>query len=495
MRSVRNESGQTLIFTAFLMCVLFGFMAMAIDIGVLFRAQRKVQTAADAAAIAGALEYYYHGYTNAPTVARTAAGNNGITDTTNQVTVNHPPANGWHTSSGYLEVIIKQPNPTVFMAAFGGLLPGGPSNFTSMNVSARAVAGIVPGQSCVYVTDPTASGALSLKGGATVSSPNCSITVDSSSSSALCITGQNANAGFDTPGVFVSSAQQTNRNCNKLYSGAQTTGSGGSDPFATKISFPDPATACTNGNTVPAGITVISDTQTGTNVLSSSQVANYTGTATGGLSTESNHSYNITCFAGQNVTLNNANLGPSDANHVYLFENGMVISGTNTVNGTIDLNSGMYCQGSYNASSGNCSWNSAGGTPSITMNAPADTTDPTTGITTSYAWNGWAFIMPNTSTATNTIPTCSSSYGGPAYNGGFGTTPDACLQMQFGSQNGTINGMIYAPGAALYLQDSGGSVGVAGMVVDSLYVNSDLTITNYSYAHADSPLNHVALVE
>jgi len=53
MKMFRDEAGQTLVFTAFLMCCLFGFMAMAIDVGVLLRAQRRMQTAADAGAARG----------------------------------------------------------------------------------------------------------------------------------------------------------------------------------------------------------------------------------------------------------------------------------------------------------------------------------------------------------------------------------------------------------------------------------------------------------
>ena len=47
--------------TALSMTVLVGFLALAIDVGMLFRAKRNMQIAADAAAIAGALDYKYNG--------------------------------------------------------------------------------------------------------------------------------------------------------------------------------------------------------------------------------------------------------------------------------------------------------------------------------------------------------------------------------------------------------------------------------------------------
>jgi hypothetical protein len=488
MKLIRDEAGQMLVFTAFLMCCLFGFMALAIDVGVLTRAQRKAQTAADSAAIAGGLEYFYHGSTNAATVARAAAGNNGVSDTLNQVAVHIPPGSGWHTGSGYLEVVVTQPNPTIFMSAFGGLFSGANNNLQSVAVSARAVAGIVPGQSCLYVLDPSDPGSLSIQGGGTVKSPDCSITIDSSSTAALCITGNAADSSFETPGVYVVNGQAKDPPCNKLYPGASTSGSAGGNPFANTLSFPNPndpsGNVCNSTNTVPATYTTISNSATSGSNLSVSQLANYTtNTNIGGLTTESNHQYDITCFAGNNVTLSGVTIGPSDSNHLYLFEHGLVLSGSNTVNGTIDLNDGMFCQGSL--SGGGCSWNSAGGSPKLTINAPADVID--TG--TSYPFNGFAFLMPPTDTTSK----CANSYGGPNY--GPTKTPNSCMQMQFGSQDGLLTGLIYAPGAAISLQDSGGSIGVAGIISDALYVNGDLTVTNYNFAHPDSPLAHVALVE
>jgi len=128
MKSLRDESGQMLVLTALAMTVLLGFMALALDVGLLFRAKRNVQTAADAAAIAAALEYNYHGTTNMVSAANTAATNNGITDTT-QVAVHNPPWSGYHNGGGYIEVVIDQPNPTVFMNMFGR---------GSVNVASRA---------------------------------------------------------------------------------------------------------------------------------------------------------------------------------------------------------------------------------------------------------------------------------------------------------------------------------------------------------------------
>ena len=74
LRIQKDEAGQVLVMTALSMTVLVGFLALAIDVGMLFRAKRNMQIAADAAAIAGALDYKYNGsITSAQTAAEAAA--------------------------------------------------------------------------------------------------------------------------------------------------------------------------------------------------------------------------------------------------------------------------------------------------------------------------------------------------------------------------------------------------------------------------------------
>jgi hypothetical protein len=51
---IRSESGQVFVFVAVIMVALVGMAALVIDVGSWFHAQRKLQTAADAAALAGA---------------------------------------------------------------------------------------------------------------------------------------------------------------------------------------------------------------------------------------------------------------------------------------------------------------------------------------------------------------------------------------------------------------------------------------------------------
>ncbi len=64
MKIFRNEDGQTLVLTALCMTAMLGFMALAIDVGLLFRAKRNMQITADAVAVAAALDFYYGNATN-----------------------------------------------------------------------------------------------------------------------------------------------------------------------------------------------------------------------------------------------------------------------------------------------------------------------------------------------------------------------------------------------------------------------------------------------
>src|SRR6202042_1688794 len=109
------------------------------------------QTAADSAAMAGAEELNYGDLVAA---GKADAASNGYTDGTSSVTVtiNNPPTSGPNASNaGYVEAIVSKPEPTFFLRVLG---------VATMTVSTRAVAYEGNGPNCIYVTDPTASGAL-----------------------------------------------------------------------------------------------------------------------------------------------------------------------------------------------------------------------------------------------------------------------------------------------------------------------------------------------
>src|SRR5579871_1762506 len=142
-----DRSGQALVLSAVGFSMLLGFVAMAVDTGSLYQAKRKLQTAADAAAVAGALDYLYNSSsTSAGAAARTASSQNGYTHGSNGtvVTVNNPPTSGPNSGNSlFVEVIVSKPVPTFFMSLFG---------FSTVAEMARAVAGTpTSGKACIWI--------------------------------------------------------------------------------------------------------------------------------------------------------------------------------------------------------------------------------------------------------------------------------------------------------------------------------------------------------
>jgi len=168
MRKLKDESGQVMVVTVLSMSLLIGFLALAVDVGTLFRAKRLMQTAADSAAIAGAQEYLYGDMTAA---ADAAAAQNGVPiggANGGVVTVNNGPLSGPHQGqSGYIEAIVSQTQPTFFGKIFTGSIFQ-----NSVAVSARAVATLGPSQSCIYTLG---SGGITLVGSPTETVTTCGI--------------------------------------------------------------------------------------------------------------------------------------------------------------------------------------------------------------------------------------------------------------------------------------------------------------------------------
>ena len=77
MRIHRDDRGQTIMLVALALPILLGFVGIATDLGSLFKDRRTIQTAADAAAIAGALNLSSGNWSSA---AKAASGTNGFTD-------------------------------------------------------------------------------------------------------------------------------------------------------------------------------------------------------------------------------------------------------------------------------------------------------------------------------------------------------------------------------------------------------------------------------
>src|SRR6266436_6765493 len=158
--AMRGSSGQILVLVTAGLVILTAFAGLAVDVGQFWSARRQMQTAADAAAIAGASALRFSGSPSA--AADAVASTDGFKDvsldpsSTVTVTVNNPPVSGaYHGNATYVEVIVSQPQPTYFLRVLG---------YSSIGVSARSVASSVNGPACLYALDPTLSGAVSIGG-------------------------------------------------------------------------------------------------------------------------------------------------------------------------------------------------------------------------------------------------------------------------------------------------------------------------------------------
>jgi hypothetical protein len=317
-----------------------------------------------------------------------------------------------------------------------------------IQVGARAVAGVTPASACMYVLNPSAADAFKVKGNATVTANNCGIQVNSTSGSAFCDQGS---ASIKSPYVRLAGGQDTSGGCNKapgstVLSGYATV----TDPFVNK-SFPS-LTDCSSGN---------NDIVFGTTVDSTTTIKSKSFTAGDGTT------YKLTCFSGTNVTLTGPlTLGTAGQGQIFLFENGVKMSGAVTVNGTMDI-----YQGSFDNQNGQ-----------LKVSAPASK---------SLTYNGLAMVQPST----NTTASCQDGSLNNYINS-FSPHPP-CLQAQFGASNEDLDGFIYAPTSVTYLQDQGGGVSAGGLISLDVYVNSKLTLTDsYNSVHAaTTPLSKVALVE
>lgn len=160
--SCRDEGGQALVIAVLSMTVLMGFLGLAIDVGNVRSAERKLQQAADAAALAGALEMTYCTYNsttfcvtmqNAASAAVTENGLATPTVTTNQGTnscstptisgvtllLNWGPclvANDPNAKSGGNENVVEAQVGELYPVYFAGLL--GISNPVAITVRAEA---------------------------------------------------------------------------------------------------------------------------------------------------------------------------------------------------------------------------------------------------------------------------------------------------------------------------------------------------------------------
>lgn len=220
--AARDERGQVLVLVVLCMTALVGFLALAMDVGQILYARRQLQTLADAAALAGALEIKQcAGNANCSAMqlaVKSAVTENGLSSYTflsqcagnpgSGFTVmlnNGPCSQGakdpYQGNAAYVEALVAKNQDTMFGKLLG---------VSFVPLVARAESSLGAPNDCVYITDPSASQALLLNGNASlVTSPTCGVMIDSSSGTALLV---NGNATLSTGEVNVHGGDLLNGN-------------------------------------------------------------------------------------------------------------------------------------------------------------------------------------------------------------------------------------------------------------------------------------------
>jgi hypothetical protein len=195
IRLLKNESGQVVPIVALCVIMLIGFMGLAVDVGYLRLEKRHLQAAADAAALAAALEVRVCGTTPNCSVMQTAAKQalveNGYSGATLQancapttgasltLTINNGPcissSDPNRLKSNYVEAVVSETKSGYFSRIL---------HFSGFPMRARAEAAHGLGGPCIYALNPTASGALTIALGIGFKS-NCTVVVESSSSQSI----------------------------------------------------------------------------------------------------------------------------------------------------------------------------------------------------------------------------------------------------------------------------------------------------------------------
>ena len=401
MKIQRDESGQVLVIAALCMTILMGFVAIAVDVGLLLREKRVLQIAADSAAIAGAAELNNGDVT---TGAQADASLNGVTDGVSGATVavSQPKA-------GYVQVIASQSQPTFFMQLF---------NRSSMTVSALAVAAAVPSPSCVVTlsnTPPGGNAGVEITGSADLTLTSCGLE-DDATGTGLHVTG----------GAAMSASSIGLVGTANLHNGAVVTPT----PVNNNISaVSDPLSSIA---TVPPA----SDYASG-------------------------------CLADPGYTTNQT-IGPASPSGFVCYSSFSITKGSPT----ITLNPGLYIfnGGQLDIASGS------------TING--------TGVTF-YFVNGASFTFSNGATLNVSAPT-SGTYSGLLF---YQAPADTAADSFVGGSAGNINGIFYLPAAQLTLSNGNASTFSTDLVVGSLVMSGNASLTPYSPLVGASPLSAPRLVQ
>ncbi len=194
----KRQDGAVLAYTAILLPIFIGFVALGFDIASWHIDKRQTQTMADAGAVAGAIQGFRIAKENdddddddgslacgsgtaIANSALDAANQNGFNAGAGEtIEINCPPLFGQTAGqTGAVEVIVTTPLPLLLSAL---LIEG------DKTAASRAVATAGIGEGCLFALNPSESGAITVAGTAAVEL-GCGVVADSNASSAISVSG------------------------------------------------------------------------------------------------------------------------------------------------------------------------------------------------------------------------------------------------------------------------------------------------------------------
>jgi len=440
----KSESGNVLVLTAMCLTILMGFVAMAIDVGMLFHAHVQMQIAADAAAAAAALDYKYGESTRVQSDATAAATQNGML-ATGSATINDPPTSGYHKAAGYIEAVVSEPYPTFFMKTFG---------FGAINVSARAVAGSSANGGCMWALAKSGVD-ISLKGNGSLTAQNCAVYDDSSASDALQLKG---NGSISAKSIGIVGGYTVNGN-GSITPNPPTTGIA---PAADPINV-TPPTASTS---TCSGSSSACNPSNSSNNNKTIQPGTYTSITNSG-------NGNMTLAAGNYTITGNL---------------------TNSANGSLTLGAGNYTIGGNFSTSGNGAVTIGAGEYIIGGNLSLQGNGALTGSGVTFFIASGSNTVVGNGNMNLSAPT-SGPYSGLLYYEPLSNNNGVSLT---GNGGDNVQGIMYMPGAPVTLAGNGNLTVSLDLIADSISStgNGSITLTNYAAIDNESSvLSKLAMVE
>jgi hypothetical protein len=189
-----NRRGAILVLAGVSTVLLISILALALDVGALQQQKRMAQTAADAGALAGAIEIWRNRVDSVEESAASETKRNGFEHLVNGniVTVTYPATNAPYAGPNFVHVAVERTVPTAFAKIFG---------YNSTVIHTEATAGITFSEYCFLVLDPSADNALKLDNSARLTGRGCGAQVNSTSPIGANVAGTSAQITVPFMGV------------------------------------------------------------------------------------------------------------------------------------------------------------------------------------------------------------------------------------------------------------------------------------------------------